>query len=91
VAVVAETVSDPLATLVDPNMAIEADVVIEEITVTALTGETIPLVPPQATDQADPGALGRWFAQVSGPVENLLSQNAPLLNKLASASPVSRH
>jgi flagellar hook-length control protein FliK len=86
VVVVAETVSDPLATLVDPNMAIEADVVIEEITVTALTGETIPLVPPQATDQADPGALGRWFAQVSGPVENLLSQNAPLLNKLASQS-----
>lgn len=80
---VVETAADPLAGLADPNKAAEVDLAAEEILVTALTGEAIPLVPPQATGQADPGALGRWFAQVSGPVEGPLGQNAPLLNKLA--------
>ncbi len=82
--VVTETLPDPLAGLVDPDLGIETDGVAEEIIVTALTGETIPMVPPQATGQADPGALGRWFAQVAGPVESPLGQNAPLLNKLAN-------
>ncbi|MFN3227871.1 MAG: flagellar hook-length control protein FliK [Hyphomicrobiales bacterium] len=81
--IVAETAADPLVGLADPALAAETNVAAQEIVVTALTGETIPLVPPQATGQADPGALGRWFAQVAGPVEGPWGQNAPLLNKLA--------
>ncbi|MBO6676549.1 MAG: flagellar hook-length control protein FliK [Rhizobiales bacterium] len=81
--IAADTEADPFAGLADPALAAETDDVVQEIVVTALTGETVPLVPPQATGQADPGALGRWFAQVSGPVEGTLGQNAPVLNKLA--------
>lgn len=74
---------DAVAALVDPSLIADTDVVRDEITVTTLSGETMPLVPPQATGQADPGVLGRWFAQASGPVEGPIAQSAGLLNKLA--------
>lgn len=74
---------DAVAALVDPSLIVDTDVVRDEITVTTLSGETMPLVPPQATGQADPGVLGRWFAQASGPVEGPIAQSAGLLNKLA--------
>jgi flagellar hook-length control protein FliK len=87
--IVAETAADPLVGLADPALAAETNIAAQEIVVTALTGETIPLVPPQATGQADPGALGRWFAQVAGPVEGPWGQNAPLLNKLVGEQALS--
>ncbi|MFN3172507.1 MAG: flagellar hook-length control protein FliK [Hyphomicrobiales bacterium] len=78
-----DNTDDAVAALVDPSLIANTDGVRDEITVTALSGETMPLVPPQATGQADPGALGRWFAQASGPVEGPIAQSAGLLNKLA--------
>lgn len=80
----AESTDDALAALIDPSLIAETDTTAEEITITTLSGETVPLTPPQATGQADPGVLARWFAQASGPVEAPLAQSAGLLNKLAT-------
>jgi flagellar hook-length control protein FliK len=79
----ADSQEDAVAALIDPSLIADTDVVRNEITVTALSGETIPLVPPQATGQADPGVLARWFAQASGPVEGPLAQSFGFMNKPA--------
>ena len=73
------------------------------IKVTALSGETVPLTPPPApiNAPAEPGALGRWFAQAAGPIspDGPMLPSSGLLNKLSaetsqqalnSGQPVSR-
>lgn len=68
-----------------------------ELTITARSGETISLTPPTATTngQVEPGSLGRWFVEASGPAGQGLTaldragpdaQMAGLLSKLGSAA-----
>lgn len=62
-----------------------------ELTITARSGETISLTPPAASvnGQSEPGSLGRWFVEASGPAGQGLAVTGPdaqmagLLTKIA--------
>ncbi|GAB5510405.1 MAG: hypothetical protein Rhims3KO_18060 [Hyphomicrobiales bacterium] len=50
-----------------------------ELTITARSGETISLTPPAASvnGQSEPGSLGRWFVEASGPTAQGLAASGP--------------
>lgn len=50
-----------------------------ELTITARSGETISLTPPAAgvNGQSEPGSLGRWFVEASGPTAQGLAAGGP--------------
>ncbi len=83
-----ETVATPPnAAAASASREVEAETP-DVIKVTALSGETVPLTPPPVPIDvpAEPGALGRWFAQAAGPIspDGSIPPSPGLLNKLST-------